>query len=87
MTGTTQVLNPEDQAEQKRLEEIDSIAAVIKDEELINEAKYGNAAKGISPYSAAELAFKAAQKRAKNMIYSDVDAAVQAVKHIGKSTQ
>ena len=72
------VLNSEQQAERKRIEEIDSIASVINDAELVNEAKYGNAQKGIIPYSAAELAYKSAQKRAEGLAYADVDAGVQA---------
>jgi hypothetical protein len=74
-----QVLSPEAQ-EQKRLQEIDEIAPVINDETLVNEAKYGDIKRGIFPCSAAELAFKAAQKRVESLAYKDVDTAVAAAK-------
>lgn len=47
------------EAERKRIQEIEKIQASIGDEELINEAKYGE-----SPCTAAELALKALQKQA-----------------------
>lgn len=76
---SVRALSPEEK-ERKRMEEIDSIASAVTHKELINEAKYGDAKRGISPYSAAELAFKDAQKRAQDMAYADVDAGVRAVK-------
>ncbi len=76
---TFTVLSPEEQ-ERKRLQEIDEIAPIIKHKELINEAKNGDARRGIIPYSAAELAFKDAQARAEDLPYANVDAAVRTVK-------
>ncbi len=74
-----QALSPEEQ-ERQRLQEISEIAPVIKDDELVSEAKYGDAQRSISPYSAQELAFKAAQKRVENLAYEDIDAAIRAAK-------
>jgi len=47
-------------AERKRLQEIDEIASMVNDAELIHEAKYGE-----KPCSAQELAFRAMKKQSK----------------------
>lgn len=69
------------EAEKRRLQEIDEIALAVNDEALVHEAKYGDYENGIRPYSAAVLALKAMQKRAKEILYADVDAGVMAVKN------
>ena len=86
MTIRNSTNDPEDIAEQKRIQEIDSIASVINDAELVNEAKYGDAKKGIPPCTAAELAFKAAQRKVESLIYADVDAGVSSAKRQSKSS-
>ncbi len=61
-TPATAQPNAEDilAAERKRIQEIDEIAAMVNDAELVREAKYGE-----KPCSAQELAFRAMQKQAK----------------------
>lgn len=74
-------INPVDQAEKRRLQEIDEIAPLINDEALVRESKYGDYKNGIGPYSTAELALKAMQRQAKEIVYTDVDAGVKAAKN------
>lgn len=69
-----------EEAEEKRLREIDEIAQAINDDDLVCEAKYGDIHKGIFPSSASEIALKAAQKKAKDITYRDIDVGVAAVK-------
>lgn len=69
-----------EEAEEKRMQEIDEIAPAVNDDELVREAKYGNLRKGIFPYSASELALKALQKKAQDSAYSDIDIGVAAAK-------
>jgi ATP-dependent protease ClpP protease subunit len=61
-TPATAQPNAEDilAAERKRIQEIDEIAAMINDADLVREAKYGE-----NPCSAQELAFRAMKKQAK----------------------
>ncbi|NMA24949.1 MAG: Clp protease ClpP, partial [Clostridiales bacterium] len=61
-TSATSQPNFEDilAAERRRIQEIDEIAAMINDAEIVREAKYGD-----KPCTAQELAFRAMQKQAK----------------------
>lgn len=79
LAAAPQALSPEEQ-ERQRIADIDSIASVINDTEMVNEAKYGDARRGIAPYSAQELAFKAAQRKIESLAYSDIDTAICAAK-------
>lgn len=73
-----------EEAEEKRLREIDEIAQAINDDNLVRKAKYGDMHKGIFPHSASDLALKALQKKAQDIAYRDIDIGVAAMKQSAK---
>lgn len=68
--AATKPINGAIAAERKRLQEIDEIASAINDDSLVHEAKYG-----ANPYTAQELAYRAATNKA---VDQGVSAAKQA---------